>query len=95
MADIVFNPEFLEVLVQDMKDLKTEMDSVITKTNQLQTNIPRVYKGMASSGLDESFTPLLAHLNSFSTFCSVAAEYFQYVKETAVAEDTAVAKSMK
>ncbi|MDF2905347.1 MAG: hypothetical protein K0R34_668 [Herbinix sp.] len=94
MADITFNPIFLEGLITDMQGVKAEMDSVITETQKLHTDIESVYKGIATAGLDESFTPLLQHLNGFSSFCEVTIEYFQYVIAAASAEDAAIAKSL-
>lgn len=84
-----YDSEYLQQRISQLNTLKTNLLDIVKKTEELKASIEANYKGAASLGLSESFTPLEGHLNCVIAFCDVTMSFIDITdKETQAIDAT-------
>lgn len=74
-----YESEYLQQRISQLQSLKTNLLDIVKKTEDLKVSIETNYKGAASTGLSESFTPLEGHLKLVIDFCDVTINFIDLV----------------
>ncbi|RDU24239.1 hypothetical protein [Anaerosacchariphilus polymeriproducens] len=89
-----YDSEYLQQRISQLQTLKTNLTDIVKKTEDLKASIESNYKGAASTGLTESFTPLEGHLKLVIDFCDVTMNFINLTDAESQAIDGASGNSV-
>lgn len=89
-----YDSEYLQQRIKQLDTLKTNLLDIVKKTEELKASIETNYKGAASTGLSESFTPLEGHLKCVIAFCDVTMNFIDLTDKETQSIDTTSGNSI-